>query len=124
VRPILVVVAVPDSRRRLVEILVQGGYTVAEADSGEVALRLARSVSLELILMAIVMPDVNGLEIASRLRQSLNSQSPPIILLGSVPPIGIDDEPLASLISGYLNINASSGDLLATVRAHLGTNHQ
>jgi CheY-like chemotaxis protein len=118
--PILVV-ASTESRFRLAGILRQAGYAVAEADSGQSALKTAHSVSPELILMAIVMPDSNGLEVAAKLRRHLSSELPPIILLGSITPIGLDEEPLVSLVNGYLDIGASSDDLLATVRSHITT---
>jgi CheY-like chemotaxis protein len=121
--PILVV-APRESRTRLVNILRQAGYAVAEADSGQSALKTAPSVSPELILMAIVMPDINGLEVAAKLRQHRNLELPPIILLGSITPIGIDEEPLASLVNGYLDIQVSSDDLLATVRSHVTISNQ
>jgi CheY-like chemotaxis protein len=120
----ILVVAPTESRNRLANILRQAGYTVAEADSGQSALKAARSFSSELILMAIVMPDINGLEVAAKLRQHLNSELPPIVLLGSITPIGIDEEPLASLVAGYLDIDASSDDLLATVRSHVPIRNQ
>ena len=115
----ILVVASRESRNRLVNILRQAGYAVAEADSGPSALKTARAVCPELILMAIVMPDSNGLEIAASLRQHLNSQLPPIILLGAITPIGIDEEPLASLVDGYLDMDVSSDDLLAAVQSHV-----
>ena len=59
----ILVVAPTESRRRLVNILRQAGYAVAEADSAQSALKSARSLSPELILMAIVMPESNGLEV-------------------------------------------------------------
>jgi CheY-like chemotaxis protein len=75
--------------------------------------------------MSIVMPDGNGLEVAARLRRSTNGEPlAPIILLGSVPPIGINEEPLASLVSGYLPVGVSPDDLLVAVRSHLGTDSQ
>jgi CheY-like chemotaxis protein len=115
----ILVVAATESRGRLAGILREAGYAVAEADSAESALEIARSVHPELVLMAIVMPEGNGLEVAASLRQHLNSELPPIILLGTITPIGIDEEPLASLISGYLDIDVSAVDLLAAVRSHL-----
>lgn len=115
------VVAPTEFRGRLVNILRQAGYAVAEADSGQSALKTARSLSPELILMAIVLPDINGLEVAAQLRQQPNSELPPIILLGSITPIGMNDEPLVSLVNGYLDIDVSPDDLLATVRSHLTT---
>lgn len=122
--PSILVAADTESRRRLVDILFRAGYSVAEADSGESVLKTVGSVSPDLILMAIVMPDTNGLEVAAKLRRNHNSDSPPIVLLGSITPIGINDEPLASLISGYLDINVSPGDLLIMVRSKLATNGQ
>jgi CheY-like chemotaxis protein len=119
--PSILVVAAPQPRQRLVNILREAGYLVVEADSEESALRIARSVSPKLILMAIIMPQGNGLEVAARLRRNSNGESPPIILLGSVTPIGIEEEPLASFVSGYLDLDVSSSDLLAAVRSQLNT---
>jgi CheY-like chemotaxis protein len=115
----ILVVAPTESRGRLVGILRQAGYAVAEADSGQIALQTAISGPPQLILLAIVMPDLNGLEVAAKLRQHFDSEATPIILLGSITPIGIDEEPLTSLVNGYLNFDASSADLLATVQSHI-----
>ncbi len=118
----ILVVAATESRSRLVNILRQADYVVFEADSGESALSTARAVSPNLILMAIVLPDINGLEVAARLRHHLNPELPPVILLGSITPIGIDEEPLVSLVNGYLDIDASNDDLLATVQSYFISN--
>jgi CheY-like chemotaxis protein len=120
----ILVVAASESRCRLVDILFRAGYSVSEADSGESVLKTVGAISPDLILMAIVMPDTNGLETAAKLRQNLNSDCPPIVLLGSIIPVGINDEPLVSLISGYLDMNVSSRELLMTVRSQLATNGQ
>jgi CheY-like chemotaxis protein len=111
--PVLMVVGA--SQSHLPEILSQAGYKVVEAESGERALELAPFVSPDVILMAIVLPQLNGLQTAARLRKLLGPQTGSIILLGSLPPIGMDDEPLASLIDGYLSMDASPDDVLACV---------
>jgi CheY-like chemotaxis protein len=115
----ILVVAAQEARQRFVNILREAGYEVAEADSEESALKIARSISPTLILMAIVMPQGNGLEVAARLRRNTTIESSPIILLGSVTPIGIEDEPLVSFVSGYLNMNVPASELLATVESQL-----
>lgn len=117
--PIILVVAATEVRYRLTGILRRAGYKVVEADSEESTFEKMHSASPELILMAIVMPQSNGLEVAARLRQRLNSDLPPIILLGTITPIGIDEEPLSSLVAGYLDIDVSPKDLLAAVRSHV-----
>ena len=118
-RPILVVAGVRTHRRRLAEVIAHAGYSVVEAETGQSALKLAQDNPPSLALVAIVMPDINGLEIAAQLHQSLGNESPPIILLGAIRPIGLEEEPLASLVCGYLNIDVSSSELLATVRSQL-----
>jgi len=121
-RTILVVAGAPESRERLVDILAQARYEVVGADSCESALNLAPSVLPDLILMAIVMPGLNGLEAAALLRRQPESRSVPIILLGSMPPLGINDEPLASLVNGYLNFDVSQEELLEFVSKQFAVN--
>lgn len=121
--PILVA-ASRASRRRFVDILRKAGYLVTEADCGESAIRTACTVFPRLILIAIVMPKSNGLETAARLRRIPDFYSLPIILLGSVTPIGMDHEPLISLVNGYLNLDAPAKELLATVDSQLSLNRQ
>jgi CheY-like chemotaxis protein len=119
-KSILIVISAPDLRARFSGILSQAGYRIIAAESGESAIELAKSVNPDLVLMAIVMPNLDGLQTASRLRAVL-SLPVPIILLGTVTPIGIDEKPLASLVNGYLNLDVSSEQLLTCVANHLGT---
>jgi len=120
-KSILIVISAPDVRDRFSDVLSQAGYHVATAESGESAIELARSFQPDLVLMAIVMPKLDGLQTASRLRALLGLTSVRIIMLGTVAPIGIDDEPLASLVDGYLSLDASPDEALACVAKHSGT---
>jgi CheY-like chemotaxis protein len=117
--PILVVAGAKACRQRLVQVLVHAGYHVVEAETGRTALSIAEHSAPKLILIAIVMPDIGGLEIAAQLQENFGREAPPIILLGALPPIGLNDEPLASLVSGYLNMDVSPVELLATVQSQL-----
>jgi two-component system CheB/CheR fusion protein len=56
-------------RRLIAEILGGLGYTVLEAGDGPEALELARSKSVDLLLSDMVMPKMNGRELARQLRQ-------------------------------------------------------
>jgi CheY-like chemotaxis protein len=113
-RPILVVGG-HEMRQRFAHVLSRAGYDVVEADSGEAAIDLVPSLLPEVVLIAIVLPQLNGLETAARLRNLLKLQPAYIFLLGAIPPIGLDDEPLASLINGYLSIDADPDELLECV---------
>jgi len=56
-------------------------YEVLCATDGRQALDLAKSEGPDLILMDVMMPDVDGLEVCRRLRKDTKTQSLPVILL-------------------------------------------
>src|SRR4051812_1784003 len=120
-KSILIAISAPDARRRFSDILSNAGYHVLAAESGESAIELAATVPLDLALISIVMPQLDGLQTAARIRALPDSRSSPVILLGTVPPLGINEEPLASLVDDYLSLNASSDELLTCVAKHAGT---
>lgn len=97
-----------------------GDYRIIEASSGFEALRLLPRESVDLILTDINMPDINGLELISYLRNNDNYQSIPVFIIsteGSQKDIDkgkqlganeylikpIDHSRLQSLISSYLS---------------------
>jgi CheY-like chemotaxis protein len=112
---ILIVNGLSESRLRLRNILSGAGYEVLEADSGEKALQIAPSILPDLILLTIVLSGITGLETALSLRESPELQGVAIVLLGHVPPILMEAEPLASIVDGFLNIDVATDELLATV---------
>ena len=113
-RPILVV-GDRQMRQRFADILSRKGYDVVEAESGETAIDLAAGLLPEVALIGILLPHLNGLETAARLRTLSKLQRVPIIMLGSIPPLGLDQEPLASLVDGYLSLDVSADELLECV---------
>ncbi len=61
--------------------LVREGYTVACAESGEAALKAAASDPVDLIILDLMLPGIDGLEVARRLKQSHGTKDTPIIML-------------------------------------------
>lgn len=104
-----------DMRTRLSEIVSDAGYRAIRANSADDVLALATSTAPDLVLMAIVMPEVNGLQTAARMRSLPGSKDIPIVLLGSVPPLGIEEEPLASLVSGYIGCDAPPEEFVTCI---------
>ncbi len=54
------------------------GYTVETAFDGEEALRLAREMQFDLIILDLMLPKIDGLEVCRRVREFINT---PIIML-------------------------------------------
>jgi len=68
--------------RKLVEFhLKQIGFDIANAADGAEALALANNFKYDLILLDIMMPEMDGLEVLRRVRQgSINKETPVIIM--------------------------------------------
>lgn len=78
------VLLVDDNRTNLLlgaMILARMGLEVIQAESGEQAVALARSEDLDLILMDISMPGIDGLEACRQIRQFRDAASLPILAL-------------------------------------------
>jgi two-component system chemotaxis response regulator CheY len=99
-----------------------GDYRIVEASSGFEALRLLPREKVDLILTDINMPDINGLELISYLRNNSNYLTIPVIIIsteGSQKDIDkgkllganeylikpIDHSKLQALLVSYLSIN-------------------
>ncbi|HSP17191.1 MAG TPA: response regulator [Thermoanaerobaculia bacterium] len=62
-------------------ILAQGGYELVVAVDGEDGLLKAREHNPDLILLDVVMPGKNGLEVLQALRQEEATRSVPVIMV-------------------------------------------
>ena len=68
-----------ESARRLLES--EGYEVVGEAENGVTALRLAKELGPDLVLLDVQLPDFDGFEVAERLRQL--EPAPDVILISS-----------------------------------------
>ena len=65
----------------LESILKRHGYQTIQAENGTQALHLIQEGGIELILLDIVMPDINGLDVLTRLRKQYSSAELPVIMV-------------------------------------------
>ena len=78
---ILVVDDHPSSRMTAVALLSVEGYEVIEADSGISALESVASLSLDLILLDVMMPGMDGFEVCRRLKEDEHTRLIPVIFI-------------------------------------------
>ncbi|NIB43558.1 response regulator [Pseudomaricurvus alkylphenolicus] len=62
-------------------VLLNQGYEVSTANSGEEALQLARDSKFDMVITDINMPDMDGYELTEKLRALENLQHVPVIAL-------------------------------------------
>src|SRR5262249_38235788 len=96
------------------------GYTVLPVADGKEALRLAASEKPDLVLMDVMMPGMDGLEVCRRLRKQEATANIPIVLLTF--RVGADSvsDGFASGCTAYLKKPVEIDELVSTLRQHLG----
>jgi DNA-binding response OmpR family regulator len=116
-KPTVLVVDDDASIRELLRLyLEREGHRVTEAADGSVALELAAGARFDLILLDVMLPGVDGLEVCRRLRESTDT---PIVLLTARSG---DSDKVVGLDLGaddYVVKPFSPRELMARVRAQL-----
>ena len=68
------------NRRLLAEALTSGGYTVLSAADGGEALRLIESAPIDVVLLDVAMPRMNGLDVLRAVRQDHSQIELPVVM--------------------------------------------
>jgi len=116
-KSILVVEDEPKIREGIVDALSFQGYEVIWAERGDEALSKAIRLTPDLILLDIMLPKLNGLDVCANLRES--GVKAPIIFLSAK---GAESDRVEGLEKGaddYITKPFSVKELIARVNAHL-----
>jgi two-component system cell cycle response regulator DivK len=116
---ILVVEDQADNRRILRDLLVNAGYELIEAESGEEAISAVTARRPDLILMDIQLPVIDGYEATRRIRSNPELKSAPIIAVTSYALAGDEAKALDAGCSAYVTKPFSPRALLARVQEQL-----
>ncbi len=84
---ILVVDDTPDNIRFLSSILTEEGYSVRPAISGRIAIRAAQTITPDLILLDINMPDMDGYQVCRIIKGNPITRNVPVIFLSALDDI-------------------------------------
>ena len=113
---ILVVEDDPDSAELMTQILEIEGYRVERAPSGLQALEKAGSPSIDLILLDVMLPGVDGFEVCHRLRQEPATAKKPIVLVSAKGRREDVETGMRVGANEYMTKPLSRVNLLATVK--------
>lgn len=73
------------SLRELIRVSLDGPYAFAEADDGEESLAIARRLRPDVVILDMMMPRLNGLEVLSELRRDADLSATRVIVLTAQP---------------------------------------
>ncbi len=124
VSKILIVEDEEDIQRLLFFHLIKQNYHVSSADSGEEALKKIGEEEFDLILLDIMLPGVDGIEVCKRIRQNEKTRHLPILMLTAKAE---EEDIVCGLDSGaddYITKPFSPKVLLARIKALLRRSKQ
>ncbi len=113
----------PASLRLLMNLLNEQGHTVRPAPSGKHALNVLENEAIDLILLDIMMPEMDGYEVCRRLKAQEATRDIPVIFLSAL--YDTFDKVKAFEVGGvdYVTKPFHAKEVLARVRTHLELQH-
>ena len=112
---ILVVDDDPVIQKFLHEILTRSGYQVISAGDGVEALTVLHNEPIDLMILDIMMPNMNGYDVCRAVKVDVRLKQIPIILLTALDQ-EIQSKFLRSLGIEYLNKTCTADDILNKIK--------
>ena len=119
VETILVVDDDKTNRSLLSIILKNAGYRVIEAEDGQDAIEKSLSAAVDLVLLDIMMPNMDGYEACRRMKEDPRTQDIPVIFLSAKSETRDKIMGLESGGADYVTKPFDKGEVLARVRSQL-----
>jgi len=117
-------ILVVEDDRRIRDLLRRGllfeGYTVDSAEDGETALRMAREKAPDAVILDVMLPGLDGLEVCRRLRSASNV---PILMLTARDAVPDRIKGLDAGADDYMVKPFAFDELLARLRALFRRHH-
>jgi DNA-binding response OmpR family regulator len=109
----------PDALFILDRLLCRQGYRVKTANGGRAALAALEDDLVDVIVLDVMMPDLDGLQVCGQLRQNERTRGIPIILLTASAHTETRIAAMALGVSEFVTKPLNTRDLLARIRAQL-----
>ncbi|HWT83357.1 MAG TPA: response regulator [Candidatus Methylomirabilis sp.] len=116
---ILVVDDDPDNRELLGGMLTRAAYRVECADGGAATLTRAAEAPPDLILLDLMMPGMNGLDVCQRLKASAATETIPLIVVAAYGEMARKEAALTNGADDFVTKPVDAEDLCARVGAML-----
>jgi CheY-like chemotaxis protein len=121
-KSVLIVEDEPDNRDILCSVVQDiGGYQASAVADGEQALSAVVSNKPDLILLDLILPGLDGFEVARRLKGDPSTQSIPILAISALARSGDRDQALTVGCDDYIDKPFSLDELVAKIDRLLGS---
>lgn len=110
----------PENIKLLENILVPRGYDAVSAASGEEALMKIRSRTIDLVLLDLMMPEMDGLQVSRKIKDDKKCRNIPIIILSSYTGAEPYINTLSSEVFAYIQKPFKTEELVGIIRSALG----
>ena len=101
-------------------IAALGDFAVIEAGNGFEALRILPQEKVDLVITDINMPDINGLELVSFIRQSPNYRTTPLFIISTEGSARDREKGMSLGADAYLVKPFAPEELQSLIRQYLG----
>lgn len=117
---LILIVEDNEKNRKLVrDVLTYTGYRLAEAETGEDGVRLARELHPDLVLMDIQLPGINGIAALGQIRADPAIARTPVIAVTASAMTHDRQKIMAAGFDGYQSKPINVKEFLAAVREML-----
>jgi DNA-binding response OmpR family regulator len=113
---ILIVDDEPDNLELLEVILAWEGFVILTAASGEEALATVAQKPVDLVLLDIMMPDMNGYEVVAKIKGNLATKSIPVMMVSALTDRNARTLGLAAGAADFLAKPLERAELVFRVR--------
>jgi adenylate cyclase len=120
---ILVVDDLEKNVRLLADMLSASGYKVVTTDNGKEALEKVKSKDIDLVLLDILMPGMNGYDVCRAIRDNPGTEVLPVVMVTALDPA---DERIKGIEAGaddFITKPVNRQEILARVRSLLRIKH-
>jgi two-component system cell cycle response regulator len=110
----------PENLKLLENILVPRGYEVVSAANGEDALQKIKTQTIDLLLLDLILPGMDGLQVSRKIKDNKKYRDIPIVMLTAYTGVETYIKTLSNEVFAYLQKPFETEELVRIVRAALG----
>ena len=108
-----------DSRRLLAHLLERKGYSVVLADGGPAAISTLETVEVDVVVLDVMMPIMDGFAVCRELKKSPDTASVPVILLTARDDMETRATGMKLGVSDFLAKPVNKEELYVRIRTQL-----